>query len=151
MTHEQVWKKTLGSNESVKLAFTVGKRYWMTGLIGWCIFGALLLIGAAPLGIVIILIAAFYYGFYIQAANAYAFTEHRVLIHTGWLSTKLVSIDFSKITDVTVHEPFLSRVLFKTGSIEIDTAGTNREDVILKNVEHPYEIKKKLDELRHQH
>ena len=103
MTHEHVWRKTLGPNESVKLAFTIGNRYRMTGLVGWCLIGAIFLLTAFPLGVVIILASAFYYGFYIQAANAYAFTEHRVLIHTGWLSTKLISTDYSKITDVTVH------------------------------------------------
>lgn len=149
MNHDHIWKKTLGPNESVKLSFTIGNRYRMTGLVVWCLIGALFLFGAAWLGIAIIAVAVFYYGFYIQAANAYAFTDHRVLIHTGWLSTKLISTDYSKITDVTVHEPFLSRIFFKTGSIEIDTAGTNRDDVVLKNIELPYEIKKKLDEYRH--
>lgn len=151
MNYEHIWKKTLGPNESVKLAFSVGNRYRMTGLIVWCLIGALFLLGATWLGIALIAFAAFYFGFYIRAANAYAFTDHRVLIHTGWLSTKLISTDFSKITDVTVHEPFLSRVFFHVGTIEIDTAGTNREDVVLKNIEHPYEVKKKLDELRHNH
>jgi uncharacterized membrane protein YdbT with pleckstrin-like domain len=149
MEYERTWKKTLGPNESVKHEFSIGKRYRMAGLIIWCVIGALFLFGLAPLGIFIILVAAFYYGFYLKAANAYAFTEHRVLVHRGWLSTKMISTDYSKITDVTVHEPFFSRILFHTGKIEIDTAGTNRQDVVLNHIEHPYEVKKKLDELRH--
>ncbi len=153
MSYEQIWKKTLGPNESVKYDFSIGNRYRKIGLIIWCVVGALFLITivGAPVGIFIIALAAFYYGFYLKTANAYAFTDHRVLVHRGWLSTKLISTDYSKITDVTVHEPFFSRVFFHTGSIEIDTAGTNRKDVILKHIEHPYEIKKKLDELRRQH
>ena len=153
MSYEQIWKKTLGPNESVKYDFSIGNRYRKIGLIIWCVVGGLFVITivGAPVGIAIIGFAAFYYGFYLKTANAYAFTDHRVLVHRGWLSTKLISTDYSKITDVTVHEPFFSRVFFHTGSIEIDTAGTNRQDVILKHIEHPYEVKKKLDELRHHH
>ena len=151
MHYEQIWKKTLGPNEAVKHEFSIGNRYRMAGLIIWCIVGALFLLSIIGifLGLVIIALAAFYFGFYLKAANASAFTDHRVLVHRGWLSTKMISTDYSKITDVTVHEPFFSRVFFHTGSIEIDTAGTNRQDVILKHIEHPYEVKKKLDELRH--
>ena len=151
MNYEKIWKKTLGTTEPVKYEFTIGQRYRTFGLVGWCIVGGLFLltIVGAGLGILIIALAAFYFGFYLKTANAYAFTDHRVLVHRGWLSTKLISTDYSKITDVTVHEPFFSRVFFHTGSIEIDTAGTNRQDVILKHIEHPYEVKKKLDELRH--
>jgi uncharacterized membrane protein YdbT with pleckstrin-like domain len=153
MSYEKIWTKTLGPNETVKYDFSVGGRYRKIGLIIWCVVGVLCLLTVigAGIGILIIAFAAFYYGFYLKAANAYAFTDHRVLVHRGWLSTKLISTDYSKITDVTVHEPFFSRVFFHTGSIEIDTAGTNRTDVLLKNIEHPYEVKKKLDELRRQH
>lgn len=153
MHYEHVWKKILGSGESIKHEFTIGARYRKYLLIAWCVIGGLFLItgSGASFGILVIALAAFYYGFYLKAANAYAFTEHRVLVHRGWLSTKLISTDYQKITDVTVHEPFLSRVIFHTGSIEIDTAGTNRQDLVLRNVEHPYEVKKKLDELRGHH
>ena len=152
MHYEQIWKKTLGSSEAVKHEFSIGDRYQKAGLIIWCIVGGLFLltIVGAGLGILIIALAAFYYGFYLKKANAYAFTDHRVLVHRGWLSTKLISTEYQKITDVTVHEPFFSRVFFHTGSIEIDTAGTNREDLVLKHIAHPYEVKKKLDELRGQ-
>ena len=54
--------------------------------------------------------ATFFYGFYFKIANAYAFTDHRVLAHRGWLSTNLVSIDYSKITNVTVEEPFFTKI-----------------------------------------
>jgi len=148
MNYEHIWRKTLGSSESVKYEFSVGNRYRMFGLIGWGLVGVLLFFSMMPLGVVVIAVVAFYFAFYLKVANAYAFTDHRVLIHTGWLSTKLVSTEYQKITDVTVHEPFFSRIFFHTGSLEINTAGTNREEVILKHIEHPYEVKKKLDDLR---
>ncbi|MHB1086227.1 MAG: PH domain-containing protein [Minisyncoccota bacterium] len=153
MHYDHIWKKTLGPTESVKYEFTVGKRYRKSLLITWCVIGGLfvLTIAGAPFGLFIMALAAFYYGFYLKTANAYAFTDNRVLVHRGWLSTKLITTEYQKITDVTVLEPFFSRVFFHSGSLAINTAGTSSEEIVLKNVENPYEIKKKLDELRGQH
>lgn len=99
-------------------------------------------------GIIIILLSAFYYAFYLKVANAYAFSGDRVLIHKGWLSTKLISTEYQKITNVTVHDPFISRIITKTGTLVIDTAGTSGKEIQLTRIERPYEVKKKLDELR---
>ena len=147
--YEHIWKKTLSPNEPVKYEFSIGHRYRMARLISLGLIGALYLLASLTVGILIIAAAVFYFGYYLRVANAYAFTDHRVLVHRGWLSSKLISTDYSKITDITVHEPFFSRVLFRTGSVRIDTAGTNRDDVVLANIEHPYEVKKKLDDFQH--
>lgn len=118
-------------------------------MILFCIIGAVFLIPPMTVfGIFFILVILFYFGFYLKVANAYAFTGDRVLIHKGWLSTKLISTEYQKITDVTVDEPFISRIIFKTGSITVNTAGTSAREIVLKNIEHPYQVKKKLDELR---
>jgi hypothetical protein len=52
------------------------------------------------------------------------------------------------MTDITVREPFLDRLITKTGHLIINTAGTGFQEVILIHIERPYEIKKKLDEIR---
>ena len=67
----------------------------------------------------------------------------------GWLSTSLRSIDYSKITDSSVEEPFIDRVLTKTGYLVIKTASTDA--VIFKSINEPYEIKKRLDSLKDKH
>ncbi len=148
MQHKKIWDKTLGSGEEVKHEFSVSNRYRMVSLALWSLLGVFFLFGVWQMGALIIALAAFYYGFYLKVANAYAFTDHRVLIHTGWLSTKLVSTEFSKITDVTVTEPIVDRLLFKTGGLDINTAGSKGEEIKLKHVERPYELKKTLDSLR---
>lgn len=117
------------------------------GLIVWGII-SLPFLFFAGLGLSIFLIALFYYGFYLKTANAYAFTNKRVLFHKSWLSTHTTSVDYSKITDVYVQEPFLERILTRTGHIAINTGGTNLHEIVLKNVESPYELKKKLDTLK---
>ena len=149
MDYDHVWKKSLGPNEEVKFEFSVGSRYRMIWLVVLVVIGLITALGSLTLGIIIAGIGAFYFGFYLKAANAFAFTNKRILVHRGWLSTKLISTDYTKVTDVMVTEPFLDRIMYHTGSLEIDSAGTNRENVVLSHIEHPYEIKKKLDELRH--
>jgi membrane protein YdbS with pleckstrin-like domain len=144
---QEIWQKTLSPNEVIKYDFTIGERYRKLCMIEWIVIG-LLFMFFPPLGIFIILLSVFLFGWYLKKANVYAFTNKRVLIHRGWLNTELVSIDYGKITDVTVKEKFLDRLVFKTGQISINTAGTTFTEVVLNHLEKPYEIKKKLDEIR---
>jgi len=146
--YAHIWKKILNSNERIHYEFSVGERYRYLYLISGTIISLLFFKVSAWLGAPFLLGVLFYYGFYIKIANVYAFTGKRVLIHHGWLSTTTVSIDYAKITDVIVHEKFLDRLTTQTGYLGIDTAGTGAVEVILKNIERPYEVKKRLDSLR---
>jgi uncharacterized membrane protein YdbT with pleckstrin-like domain len=147
MNYDKIWAKTLNSDEKVEFEFSIGKRYIKFWFIVWG-FLSLILLFPTGIGALLFLCVLFYLGFYIKIANAYAFTNKRVLIHRGWLSTKTISIDYQKITDVRIDEPFLDRIFFKTGSIIINTAGSNFSEVFLSHVESPYEIKKRLDILK---
>ncbi|MBU4142130.1 PH domain-containing protein [Patescibacteria group bacterium] len=147
MNYEKIWQKTLSGDEKIEYEFSVGDGYVKFGLFVWGIISFLLLF-AAGLGIFIFLIVLFYYAFYLKAANAYAFTNKRVLIHRGWLSTHLTSVDYSKITNINIQEPFFNRILTRTGNIAIITAGTTTDQIVLRNINAPYEIKKKLDLLK---
>lgn len=148
MIDKNIWAKILSPNEEIKYEFSIGDRYLKIGLIAGCVWGVILLFLISWLGIIVILTCGFYYGWYLKEANKYAFTDKRVLIHRGWLSTNLISVDYNKITDIEVQEPFLDRVFYKTGSLLINTAGTTFKEIVLKHIKNPYEIKKKLDELR---
>lgn len=147
MKYEKIWEKTLGSDEKVEIEFSIGDRYRKFGLILWGII-SLPLLFAMGSGIFVFLIALFYYGYYLKVANAYAFTNKRVLIHRGWLSTHTISVDYSKITDVHITEPFFDRLITHTGNIAINTAGTTTDQIMLKRINAPYEVKKKLDILK---
>ena len=94
------------------------------------------------------LFPAFYYFVYLKRSNAYAFTNKRVLIHRGWLSTNLISVDYVKITNIFISQSFFQKILTKTGTIAIDTAGTGGEEVVLKNINNPYKLKQLLDDLK---
>ena len=147
MSYKKIWDKTLSSDEKLEYEFSIGSRYRTLGIIVWSVL-SLLLLFVGGLGVLVFLIALFYYGFYLKVANAYAFTDKRVLIHRGWLSTNTTSVDYHKITDVHIEEPLFDRLITKTGNIAINTAGSNAKEISLQHVELPYEVKKKLDALK---
>lgn len=144
MQYAHIWNKALSKDEKVEHEFSVGDRYRKVGLIIWGIISLILTF----IGLITFPIALFYYLFYVKRANIFAFTNKRVLIHRGWLSTHMISVDYSKITDVHVSEGFIQRVLSHTGTLAIVTAGSTSDQIVLKNVEMPYELKKKLDHLK---
>lgn len=147
MNHQKIWDKVLSQGEEVRHNFSIGERYIKFNLIVWVIICLpfLFLFGT---GLIVYLVILFYFGYYLKVANVYAFTNKRVLIHTGWLSTHVTSIDYSKITDIQVREPFFDRILTHTGHIAINTAGSGNLEVVLRHVQKPYELKKILDELK---
>lgn len=153
MRYEKIWQKVLSKDEKVEYEFSVGKGYIVAGLVGWGIIGLCLLAIKAIswVGIIVLLLALFHYLFYARAANAYAFTNKHVLIHRGWLSTHTISVDYSKITDVHIREPFVDRIISHTGSLAIITAGTTTDQIVLQHINVPYEVKKKLDALKDGH
>lgn len=148
MEYQNIWTKILGDDENVEYEFSLGKRYRMFYLILFVIVGLLLYPGLPTFGVIFMLCAFFYFGFYLKAANAYAFTNKRVLVHTGWLSTQAISIEYEKITDVTVQEPLIERLIAQTGNLSINTAGTASKEVVLKHIATPYEVRKKLERIR---
>lgn len=147
MNYEKIWQKTLANDEKVEHEFSIGGKYIKFQLIIWGIISLPLLL-VMGLGFFTFLIALFYFAFYLKAANAFAFTNKRVLVHRGWLSTHAISVDYSKITDIHVVEPFFDRVLTHTGNIAIITAGTTTDQIVLQHISDPYEVKKKLDALK---
>lgn len=149
MANPNVWDKTLSEGERVEYEFSIGKQYIKVFLIMWGIISIPFLF-AMGLGILTFLIALFYYGFYLKASNAYAFTNKRVLIHKGWLSTHTTSVDYARITDIQVKEPFIDRLLTKTGHLTINTAGSSASEIVLLNISTPYDVKKKLNKIREQ-
>lgn len=153
MQYEKIWKKVLNPDEKVEYEFSIGNRYKMFYLILCCIIGVILLFSSSYfIGIIIIGAAIFHFVFYLKWANAYAFTNKRIVIYRGWLSTELTSIDYDKITDVIVEEPIVDKLITSTGHLIINTAGAGfselKQNQKLEHIENPYETKKKLDEIR---
>lgn len=149
MKYQHIWDKTLTDQEKVEYEFSIGQGYKKFYLIFWSIIGAIFLL-AYGFGLIILALAWFYYGFYLETANVYAFTDKRILQHRGWLSTRTTTIDYHMITDVQVREPFFQRIFTHTGSLSVDTASSSKlsHEITFANVDSPYELKKRLDILR---
>jgi len=143
-----VWEKILGPSETIKYTFSIGTRYCIIGFMFWValsflIAGLMLSVDnqlintLGPLiSILLIIFAIFYYGFYLRIANMYAFTDKRVIIHRGWLSTNTISIDYERITDTVVRERFIENLIMGTGDILVNTAGTGEYEVNLVSIAH---------------
>lgn len=156
MQYEYIWKKILNPNEEVKYEFSIGAlfRFLMSlflGLIIFVLLGSLsYLFFAWPLWPAAVFSAALFllFNWYLKIANAYAFTNKRVIFYRGWLWTRLITADYDQITDVTVEEPFFERIIFDTGYLYVNTAGTDYQEISFLHISRPYEAKKALDGLR---
>ena len=47
-----------------------------------------------------------------------------------------------------VNEPFFDKLITHTGDLAINTAGTAEKEVLLRHIERPYDVRKKLDSLK---
>lgn len=158
--NKKVWDKVLNSKEKVEFEFSISERYckisfWVFSIISlFFLFPILLLIFSNSKIIAFVLFALlivffwFVFIFYTKVSNVFSFTNKRILIHRGWLNTKIISVDYDKITDVIIIQPFIEKLLFKTGEMKINTAGTGSHEIVLRHISEPYEIKKKLDLIR---
>ncbi len=144
--HHKIWNKALGAGETIEVEFTLSSRYLYFNLIFWMVIG-LVLVPLWGIGIIIFAIALFYFGFLLRRSNMFAFTNKRILIHRGWLSTSMTSVNYSQITDVEVRQGLAERLLYRSGTLLINTAGSSAYEVTITNVENPYGLKQKLSEL----
>lgn len=147
MNYQKIWKKTVLEDEIIKYEFSIGDGYIRFGLMLSFVLCSLLFLNKIYFAVVLFLFALFYFLFYLKISNAYAFTNKRILIHRGWLSTNAVSIEYSKITDIQVEEPFIYKIFTQTGNLSINTAGTSKIEIVLSHVDNPYNLKKILDNL----
>jgi len=156
MEYSHIWRKVLGPEEEVLHEFSVSERYRRFSIAMWAIMAVALFVPGiiwSPLlllgvfGLFLVTGAVIYWYFYVPRANAFAFTDKRVIVHRGWLSTNMTTVEHSKVTDVSVREGFIERVITGSGALAINTAGTAGLEVVLTNVAEPYELKKKLDEI----
>jgi len=152
MKKSTIWNKVLSQGEVVEYEFSINPRYTKIWLAIWSFvflifYFGLLESGGASGVVILYVIALVYYGYYLKASNTFAFTNKRVLIHKGLFSTHMTSIEYSKITDVTVVSRFWANLIYKSGSLVINTAGTSVKDTVLRNINRPYQVKKIMDQI----
>ncbi len=148
LQYPRIWQKVLAPDEKVIHEFSIGDQFRLFSFILILIPVMLFMFWMPWVGLVLLLVAAFICGFYLKVANAFALTDQRIIIHTGWLNTQTVSVDYSKITDITVKDNIFERLLAGTGNLAINTAGGPEKEILLLHIDSPYEVRKQLVALR---
>jgi len=157
-----VEQNLIAPNEKIRYQFGLGSFYSQMNVAPFFVFGILafiitgfindppfLSIIIGLLGVFLIIIG-FAFNHYYKTAFKYIFTDRRVIIYNGWLSSKTISLDYDKITDIRVIQDYWEKLFYQTGTLTIDTAGSaaDGEEIVLKNINNPYQIKQALDQLR---
>lgn len=105
-----------------------------------------LLLVAAYL-LVVLPMAWFYNFYYLKITNQYAFSNQRVIIKRGWLNTKITTIHYNRMTDASVMQDFIDKII-GIGGLSISTAGSEGYKVELTHIDHPSQKKKELFDLK---
>lgn len=147
MNYKKICDKIVGKDEQIKYVFSVGYSFIALSMTFWSII-SVIFIFFKYIGIFTLIIAIFYHFYYLKIANVYILADKRIIVKKGWLSTSTVSIEYKNITDITIQENFIYRLLTCTGDMIINTAGTDRAEVVLRHIENPHEIKDMINKLK---
>ena len=96
---------------------------------GWYIFGGILVL--VVIGIPILIIIEM-----IRKAHDYYITDKRIIYDFTFLSRKVSSVVYRKITDIHFTQNLVQR-LFKIGNVHINTAGGESIEVKFKGIKNP--------------
>ncbi len=99
------------------------------------------------MAVVLMLIIAALKTLHLYHANRYLLTTRRVIIKQGLFSVKLTATLYDKITHLEVDQSFIDKLLLHHGNIIVNTAGMNKNEIVLKYVDYPLEIKNLLERL----
>ena len=127
-------KSTLPDNETIKMEIAF---HWTHSLIAWL---ALIFLGWLIVGIFIFI------SMYIEKwTTERALTNKRLVIKRGLISRQTEEMSFNRIEEVNLNQSILQRLL---GSGNIRVTGTGSGEVVMKNIDDPLTVQKKLNEVR---
>jgi len=127
-------KSTLPDNETIEMEIAF---HWTHSLIAWL---ALFFLGWLIVGIFIFI------SMYIEKwTTERALTNKRLVIKGGLISRQTEEMSFNRIEEVNLKQSILQRLL---GSGNIRVTGTGSGEVVMKNIDDPLAVQKKLNEVR---
>jgi len=89
---------------------------------------------SVPLGILLLLIPAFYH--FRQKLIRYTLTDTTIEIDKGMLSRSTQNVPLRRVQDVTVSSTIMQR-MFRFGDVLIDNASEDGGKIVLKNIDSP--------------
>lgn len=159
---KRAFSKYLSEDEELVLVTSFSQAYIRSKFIIYLLFPGLLffalglgigwLLGVGKMwaliwGVVGLLAAAILKTMHTFHANRYLLTTRRVIIKKGIFGVKLTAALFDKITHLEVDQSIIDRLLLHHGTILINTAGGNKDEISLKYVDYPLELKNLLERL----
>ncbi|MFA5932675.1 MAG: PH domain-containing protein [Microgenomates group bacterium] len=123
-----------------------GVVFWILGL-AFAYFSQYNLGYGLLLGLVLSILVAFLKTTHAYHANRYLLTTRRVVIKKGLFAVELTTALYDKITHIEVIQSFVDKLLYHHGSIIVNTAGTNKGEIVLKYVDFPVEFKNLMERM----
>ena len=134
MTHTEFVVRCSGRIEYASTLIGAGiLSYILIRMNKWVVFPLDLFLGLIGAIALVSIILAF-----IRAKIQYIeVDEEGITMHMGLFNKKTVYVPYERITNIAVHRNLVERI-FLLGSLQIDTAGTNRAEINMKNIPAKY-------------
>ena len=127
-------ESTLPDNETIEMEISFN---WTHTLVAWLY---LLVLGWLIIGVFLFI------SMYLEKwTTERALTNRRLILKRGFIRRKTEEISFNRVEEVNLSQSILQRIL---GSGDIKVTGTGAGEIMLKNIDDPLEVQKKVNELR---
>ena len=127
-------KSTLPDNETIEMEISF---HWTHTLVAWLY---LLFLGWLIIGVFLFI------SMYLEKwTTERALTNRRLILKRGFIRRKTEEISFNRVEEVNLSQSILQRIL---GSGDIKVTGTGAGEIMLKNIDDPLDVQKKVNELR---
>jgi len=127
-------KSTLPDNETIEMEISF---HWTHTLVAWLY---LLALGWLVIGIFLFI------SMYLERwTTERALTNRRLILKRGFIRRKTEEISFNRVEEVNLSQSILQRIL---GSGDIKVTGTGAGEIMLKNIDDPLDVQKRVNELR---
>ncbi len=127
-------ESTLPDNETIEMEISF---HWTHTLVAWLYL--------LDLGWLIIGVFLFISMYLEKWTTERALTNRRLILKRGFIRRKTEEISFNRVEEVNLSQSILQRIL---GSGDIKVTGTGAGEIMLKNIDDPLEVQKKVNELR---
>lgn len=121
--------------------------FWVVpGVISLVFAWVVLWVVSIPLGSVLLVVPAafFFAAILFRYFTHYVITDQRVMSRVGIIHKRFITVDLRSVTDIAVHESFLERILTRTAIIDLNTAGSDRIELVLKHVKKPFLLRQDI-------
>lgn len=99
------------------------------------------------IGLIIATILAWWRMWILDISTKYLLTTRRIVVKRGVLTVKIAGALYNKITHIEVEQGFVDRIFLNHGTVLVNTAGSNKDELVLQYIEAPIEFKNLLERL----